>query len=216
MASLLKVLLTPRFPFCDLTGVGSMDWHIWHSLTTALTALVDTDGLVSRTKSHIIYTPGCPLRWYIFIISSGFSMKAAHTRGAGSSPFFMESNHLWGTWVNLSARLQFNVTKVTSMDSVRMDLYCSYSVTLAYFTAYHVHSDARLLPNVAKSCTYNGLRADRVDKCCAWHLISMDLDERQLFIHGLSGEETDAISSLFSVPSHMSCFVATVTVHMHS
>ena len=31
--------------------------------------------------------------------------------------FFMESNHLWGTWINLLTRLQFDVIKITSMNS---------------------------------------------------------------------------------------------------
>ena len=46
----IQVLFTPNFPFRHLTGVGSIDWHVWHSLTTALTALEDTDELVGRTK----------------------------------------------------------------------------------------------------------------------------------------------------------------------
>ena len=44
-------------------------------------------------------------------------MKAVHTGGVGSSPCFMESNHHLGSRVNLSARLQFDITKFTSMDS---------------------------------------------------------------------------------------------------
>ena len=117
MASLLQVLFSHSFPFHHLTGVGSMNWHVWHSLIMALTALVDSDRLVSRTKQHVLCTPGCLLRWYIFVILSGSSMEVVHTSGAGSSSFFMESNYLWCNWVNLSARLQFDLTKVTSMDS---------------------------------------------------------------------------------------------------
>ena len=94
-----------------------MDWHVWHSLIMALMALVDTDGLVSHMKKHVLHTPGCSLRWCIFIIPSGSSMEVAYTGSEGSSPFFMESNSLRGNWVKPLARLQFDITRNTSMDS---------------------------------------------------------------------------------------------------
>ena len=119
MTSLLQLVLTPSFPLCHLTCAGSI---VRQRLTTALTVLGDIDGLVKDTKEHIHFIPGYPLIWCIFIIPSGFSTETAHTSGNGSSPFFMASYHLCDTQVRLLARLQFDVTKVTSNDS-------SYSMT---------------------------------------------------------------------------------------
>ena len=46
-----------------------------------------------------------------------FDWLQRHEQPKSSTGFFIELNHLWGTWVNMLAMLQFNVIKVTSMDS---------------------------------------------------------------------------------------------------
>lgn len=62
------------YPFTSASNChGSMDWHVSHSLTTALNDALKTLGLTCFTIYDVRLTPKCPLRWWIVSIRGGSS-----------------------------------------------------------------------------------------------------------------------------------------------
>ena len=119
IATWCHVCLTLKAPFDQCTGAGSIDWHSSHSLTTALTAALETPGAICLTKS-VRHTPGWPLcRWITLIWSSPTELTDAVQAGCTGPMFLlMASSHLWGTLVNRSALFWLDLTKDTFIDSM--------------------------------------------------------------------------------------------------
>ena len=104
---LLPTFLSP-FDWCGIYGLAWLAFIDFSPCDTCRHWRIDQPHEIARPSYTRVPSEMVYFRYFV--------MEAANIGSGGSLPFFMESNYFGGTRINLSERLQFNVTKVTSMD----------------------------------------------------------------------------------------------------